>query len=446
MLEVPQLDFTTFKYVAPMLAFSGGDDQRKAYFSYNGPSQAIQRVALAVAGLGQILTMTRMPTNATWETKFHGPALRCDNVIGTERVKILRNVLHGHLLNVFGPSPVYEGTYALDPYMAWVPWAHTGLDPTTIDTSLPFMFNMSNQSDWTTASAVSSLNPATLNVNGSASLYLAVLPRTDEYVVMGSSWKNEGNHTVIDSIRFHNLVTHGFVTCSNVTINGDIGSLEDPLCIAPSSNGTITFTLASVFSGSTLLKCDLVNSTYTVQFDDTQSGQRVRILNQTMQDLPTLRTSPIFGGPFNGGPVGSADPNCTPFNAGLGSTREHLPCEFHAEDLRLLSYQGISSAFNEVVLGSIRSDYLNVFVNTTVTKTVLAQTKELANLQRVSYSNLQQQIADNRFWPYPELVRYPLQEARGDLASTLEELFRNFTVSLLAEPYFQYVSSLLCTS
>ena len=112
--------------------------------------------------------------------------------------------------------------------------------------------------------------------------------------------------------------------------------------------------------------------------------------------------------------------------------------------MRLLSYQGIMTAFNQLILGDIRiHDGTYVNTNTTIVKTVLAQTDELSFFRNLHPSHdltqeyLQTTISNMTGDAYPGLLSTSLPRTRGDLKKTLEQLFQNFTISLLSEPYFQ---------
>ncbi|MDI1487031.1 MAG: hypothetical protein OHK93_006294 [Ramalina farinacea] len=63
-------------------------------------------------------------------------------------------------------------------------------------------------------------------------------------------------------------------------------------------------------------------------------------------------------------------------------------------------------------------------------RTILATTKELAFLGKWRPD-------DGNGWAYPGLVNPSPSDTNADLKSTLERLFQNYTISLLAEPLFQ---------
>ena len=110
--------------------------------------------------------------------------------------------------------------------------------------------------------------------------------------------------------------------------------------------------------------------------------------------------------------------------------------------LRLLSYQGMMAVFNQFVVGSFQkqSDG-NTVTNTTILRTVSPETEELDFLRAWNVSDgttdLQILVANSTAKAFQGLASKHILDTRSSLKSTLEELFRNFTISLLAEPYFQ---------
>lgn len=114
---------------------------------------------------------------------------------------------------------------------------------------------------------------------------------------------------------------------------------------------------------------------------------------------------------------------------------EEKGCIVDLSALRLLSYQGIMAAFNQLIIGSstLRERRGSLEANTSVMDTVLAETEELAFLWDWKPHNFQPLSPE----AYQGLSGERVLGTRGALKSTLEELFQNLTISLLAEPYFQ---------
>jgi hypothetical protein len=76
-------------------------------------------------------------------------------------------------------------------------------------------------------------------------------------------------------------------------------------------------------------------------------------------------------------------------------------------------------------------------------RTVLGNTEELTSLRDwvpdtdFDPDVLQTFISGSTGWAYPGLANTMPPDSLGDLKSTLEQLFQNYTISLLTEPYLQ---------
>lgn len=57
-----------------------------------GPSRAIENVALAVGTNGNILPITPPDINSTWQLDFSGPAIQCANLQAQDRATVMQNV------------------------------------------------------------------------------------------------------------------------------------------------------------------------------------------------------------------------------------------------------------------------------------------------------------------------------------------------------------------
>ena len=419
MLQVPQFDFTTLNFAATLQPRSSFDATGLQNWAWAGPSQPAQHLALAVMGLGQILPITPPAHNASWTLDFWGPALQCNDVAATERDKIWINIWNSYSAN-------FTGSYA---FLSWVPWSNLdfggyfdeipvglfkiNLTASGTDRDLPFLFNVTE--------SISRAGPpsSSVSTDGAASLLIAVLPNSQNL-----SAGEFGNGTGTWS-------SASGAECRFQMIQNLTGTT--PFCEP-----------ASVYKGSTLLRCDLVNTSYSVEFSYSSGAQNIRVSPNMNGSSPIVNTSAYFSGPimFHDQSNISEPANCSSFQTSLGLDDEGTPCAFEINAVRLLSYQGIMAAFNQVVIGAIQ--YLGDIgsTDTTIMKTILAQTEELAPIRDfITYGDgkidLQILMSSSTGWAYAGLANSKPPETRGDLKSTLEQLFQNFTISLLAEPYFQ---------
>ena len=410
MVQVPQFDFTTFKFVVPLRNLMDLDTHTE--WAWAGASQPVQRIALAVMGLGQILPITPPALNTTWTLDFWGPALQCNDIVGTERDRIWTSIWNTY-------SSSIAGTYA---FISWVPRSYPNglLTATDADQNLPFVFDNSSHE------LLSGLSSSTLSNNeGNASLFVSVLPGMQDI-----SFVNSMNGTSIIS------PTPDAKSCQwqrtdNLTGKTNFG------CLSPNS----TLKPLSAYKDSTLLRCDLVNTSYSIDFNYSNSVQNIGVSSNMMEDSRIVNSSYLFVGPGS-----SDDANCSRFLTDPDILYDQLqpPCVFDSDAVRILSYQGIMTAFNTLLVGNIRINNGTFNPNTSIMRTILAETEELSFLQNMRFPKINNDLADLQTflssspgWAYPGLMSSTLPESGLDLRSTLERLFQNFTISLLAEPYLQ---------
>ena len=451
MLEVPQLDFATLNYVAPL--YTQASVVGTSLWDWSGPSQSVQHIALAVMGLGQILPIPSPASNATWTLDFWGPALQCNDVAKTERDRTWVNIWNSYNGSNTGPYV----------FLSWVPWSYLddSLDglpdrrpdgsplqfsPPDGDINLPFLFSVT--SDLPVIGPPASF----LTTNGSASFFIAIFPealnftliyeRADEptlirHQVFADSWNS------CDFQMIHEITDPGTARCSNNKGQGTA---------APQT------TAAQIYANSTLLRCDLLNTSYSVDFIYSGVTQDIHVSSDMTGNSTIMNSTGIFVGPQSS-LTGSltSDPetplpppaNCSSFMPFDRLDAIEL-CVFDLDGIRQLSYQGIMAAFNRLVLGSIQTQDNTIDTNTSVVSTILATAEEFAFLRNWSPSDqnaggnsgrltgdLQSVISNSTGWAYPGLVNLNPINTNADLKSTLERLFQNFTISLLAEPYLQ---------
>lgn len=417
MVSVPQLDFTSLDFVAQVPGVDIQEDDTTRYMS-TGPSQPVQNLATAVFGLGQLLPITPPAPNTSWTLDFWGPALRCSDVEDPDRNAIWTNVWNSHTSN-------YVGSIL---FLAWAPWSSQEIAYLTntgdFDLNLPFLQSKSGET-------LLSYTPVTSG--GSAALYVAVLPQMLHV-----------EFTAIDGFFLYYSLNNSVVTVCNHTVIEDLNTTISAGCTPE-----FTFTPATIFADATLLRCDLVNTSYSAAFDYIGGAQNVEVFANTTGHSPLVTTMPGVLGP-------SAARDRTdimlPEDCSIllpGASNGSNPCAFDPAVARSLSYQGVFSAFNELVQGFIgwpgrgsEDGSLALEYNTSAMSTVLAQTEDLAFIEawagsQFSMLDLQSAVSNQSGWAYPRLANTMPTGTRGDLKSTLEQLFENLTFSLLAEPYLQ---------
>ncbi|KAK5679710.1 hypothetical protein LTS10_007658 [Elasticomyces elasticus] len=426
-IQVPQYDFASMNFAAPLVGEEG--DEKVDWYNYKGPSQPLQHVALAVMGLGSILPITPPSTpNMSWSQDVWGPALVCSDIEGDER--------DGMWVNIWNAYNKSSETSTV--YRSWVPWSlyhaqsaygllnasETAMEPFL---NRPYIFN--NRTHEVEESFQSGPPPGDVALYGDSTSWIAVLPNMQN---VGFSWTYP---TKQKEFYWNN---------GPICKYAMIADLESPYT-GKCDDLNVTFVPAEAFQDATLLRCDLLNTSYSIKFNYTNGVQDVQVSTDTTRNSPLMKGSDFFLGPkLDGDGTILRESACTTFHQELDNGME-APCNFSLDSLRLLSYQSISEAFNQFVVGAIGTDRMDgVATYTTIMKTVLAQTTELAFLRGLYTLNeefrppLQNLITNNSegWWEYPGLASSKLPGAGGDLKAALGGLFQNLTISLLSEPYF----------
>ena len=426
MLKVPQYDFTTLDFVAPMESTDGvtnwttlGETTETSLWAWSGPSQPLQNIATAVMALGQILPISPPAPNASWSLNFWGPLLQCSDVLGNERDQIWTNIWNSYNFDGIG-------SYA---FMSWAPWPAllirdideiSGQSSNASNRDLPFQYGNGYSS-----------SPWQFSTGGPASLFVAVQPKAQRLQI--TTPRNSTSNA------FGYDWPTGWDYCSIPTIR----TLNNTITMHCGQNN-ISFTPSLMYDDSTLLRCDLLNSSYSMNMTYLNGVQDIQVSTNTTGISPLVIGSDYFIGPKHW-PL-SESSNCSSFlvNPYSDSLGDPTPCVFDVSAMRLLSYQGIMTAFSQLILGDIRiHDGSHVKRNTTIVKTVLAQTDELAFLRDLhpaldsTQEYLQTTISNRSRDLYPGLLDTSLPRTLADLKVALEQLFLNLTVSLLSEPYFK---------
>ncbi|KAL9632579.1 MAG: hypothetical protein Q9204_003730 [Flavoplaca sp. TL-2023a] len=435
MLQVPQFEFASFNYAAGLI-----DNLSNDYLEWSGPSQAIQYMASRVMAAGQVLPITSPAPNATWTLDFWGPALQCNDVPETKRNQIFTNIWNSYNID----DPRDPASYS---FLSWVPWSVSDYrengnytwDSSNPTSYLPFMFDFVQLHDgvhYGSINRVPKIGPASspVSTSGPLSLFIATLPGTQKVSIMKTY---PGRNPA--GIREYKYIKYS--PSKNGSVSGEcdyrtISRVSDafPNCTRATEN-----IAAIAFEDATLLQCDLVNTSYLSEFQYTNGQQDIQLRPNKMHGSLVVNGSAQFYGPTEHSPEVT---DCgslrvvPPANASddPGAPDVWKDCGYDSSALNLLSYQGIMAAFNQMILGSVQRNYDGgTDTNTTIMRTVLANTEELAFMRDWSTSHAHGDTANTLQGSTGE----ELLGARGALKSTLEELFLNYTISLLAEPYFQ---------
>ncbi len=406
-MNVPNVDFSSLNLAAPMALYGTTEQYGESGFYYlcAGPSPTVQRITDAVAAQGSILPVAAPSVNSTWDLDFNGPSLHCNPVSSGFRHAVLANILNYTFVYSQG-SRQPNCTYGPG-YMAWHPSFMSPTESMTED--LPFNIDSIDSVTGGLNNQITYNYPS----NDTASVFLAIAP------TLFSS-----TNTSADDDAFPTMC------------------LGEPWYQAG---------LEKYYNTSTVLRCDVHNSTYHTTFSFVNGVQEVKIKNVTdVTDTPMITIGEVvaFFNSSNQTKM-SLQPQACP-HSDMNDV-----CLSDPRVLSTLSYQAVMHAFIDLVAGMISlggDESLQTFITSTtqLTSTVLAEAPELAFLQSTQTQNqntppsVQQRAAMWKQQPWTGLVNAAAAtKATLPFQQALEQLFQIITISLMSAPDLQYVHHFL---
>lgn len=201
------------------------------------------------------------------------------------------------------------------------------------------------------------------------------------------------------------------------------------------------------FADSTMIQCQLQNSTYHVSFNYTNGNQTVAISSKLINDdlIKPIKRVQGLGSQYRE-EVMHNGVDCSVLAGGFENIDPRDYCKIDTKILKTLSYQGIFDAFYNAVNGSVsrgKADTMQT-VSTGVEKTVLIESPELRFLTDPSEvypvlnsKPLQEYILNGNLQTYQGLVTTSQSLRYSSLTQTIETLFRNITVSMMSSKTLQ---------
>lgn len=386
--HVPTISFDSLSFAAS-LGIQGLEHSPSMYL-YKGSSQALKNIASAVGAQGAILPIDPPSANASWESEFTAPALRCDGLPDDEQIRIQQNILR------YVRSS--KNCYTPDGYITWFgDLPYVAEDPSANQTGVG-----EDAPIWIATN---------LQLRSSKALRfrVAVLPALIVVVKMA---------------------THlGYSAC------GSAGMGSDP-----------NDRLAGLAMNSTMLQCELIRSSYHTSFRYINGNQAVEtdVLRTPLEE--SYEVISAITGPTNA--------SCVGFSAGyLANNSFHgraadidwpERCDFDPTLSRNLAYQSMVDAFFGVISGPVALDQENAG---NVIKTSLLETEELDFLTDYSRAtnydrslvqdNVQVSLVEMDRADIAGLTASDVGKARLTLAQALEDMFQNFAVSLMSSQPFR---------
>lgn len=298
-MNVPNVDFFSLNLAAPMTAQNGVYLSAFSYL-YAGPSLTVQRIRDAVAGQGSILPVAAPSVNSTWDLDFNGPSLHCNPVSSEFRQEVLANILNFTFARR-QDTIQHDCTYGPG-YMAWHPRMMT--PDKSMTEYLPF-----NIDNWNSLSGA--LNDHITHGypdNDTASVFLAIAPTlfSSTYVESTSAEHNDNLPTMCRGRPWYQAG------------------------------------LAKYYNTSTVLRCDVHNSTYHTTFSFVNGVQEVDINKVTdITDTPMITTGEVdvLFNSLNKTDMSLRPQACPPYGLGPQNGFPNA-CLFEPLILSTLSYQG----------------------------------------------------------------------------------------------------------
>lgn len=396
---VPMADFESLKFFAPGQAniFTGRATADTVF--YNGPTYMVERIAYSVASGGSILPIVPPSPNASWILDFDGPALSCGTINSTMQQLMQANILNAYRNNSCqqpynylawtaangSPTPSEGIAVNEDPFGDHaVPFSETSPFSMNKGTLGPLLYDAVGASDNSTVNG-------TANATQVATIYFAAIPKF-KYRELGSCDANP------------NATTE--------KLNAEFGRY---------------------FVNSTFLECQLLKTTYHVNFTYVDGQQSVKMTTSSRDKSTPVDT--LAGFYMNGD-----YPKC----AGLNTAYEG--CDVDRHTLQRLSFQSIMDAFGRIFVGNVldgqQSKYGGTYTtDTKVMSTVLLDTAELSFLRTPSNwataAETGTYVHLGSEGNMTSLYDWTVEPSQTSLQDMLEELFQNITISMLSSDHFQ---------
>ncbi|KAF2773458.1 hypothetical protein EJ03DRAFT_265063 [Teratosphaeria nubilosa] len=387
MARVPTLDFRNLAFASSISA----PRQRMTStipetYTYSGPSVKVQGIANAVGAGGGIQPFTSPYTNASWNIRFPGPALQCSKLPDEEAQEVKKSIANWTFAD--------KNCYSAPGYLAWMQ-SGNGSDITT-----PFTVTANTSSENVTYDFSKGDWTASATNNATATLYMALLPRMLQSESMSS-------HSVVEA------------------------------CI---TSGTSENPLGTLAANASLIRCNLVNATYNLEYGVINGNPSVKPEVEIIDPATPVSMVKSMLGPDQ-------------LNKNKDTPADNDPklhCVFDEQLIWRMSYQSVLLAFSSMIVGSVNlgDGSGNMVFNTSILSTAIGATKELAYLREESQSasgfqqNLQTALQATNNTRAVGLTSSSSSSNATDgegpaLIPTMEQLFRNLTISLLSSKDLQ---------
>jgi hypothetical protein len=373
---VPNLDLRSMGFSNAMpYVYSGSGPDTLGTYLWDGPSQPLLEVANAVMAGGEILPIPSPAPNASWELDFYAPTLKCTSIPEDLHQQVRRNIAQA----------MGEGVLKLYGYLAWYA-GHLGYWDGETVRSMPLMSDSPNSTLKFTGNDETSSEGVSILIAAMSSMF-----------------------EITDKERFDALAANG-------GWNGSAPSWVD----------------------GTMIRCDVYNSSYKVNFAYVEGSQKIDIAVADKHNETRMELDGTILGP---NPDHLAENGCE--HPELIRSDQVPSCYTNPVMLQKLSYQAIASAFMSNLKGAM---YLNdddqLQRESNIMNTALLATPDLSFLKTraavtSSDDTLQAQIKKISSDSTKGLIRTDNTTSSQPLARAIEQMFQNYTVSLMSSPALQ---------
>lgn len=379
-LQVPNLDFGTMNFLAPMPAAqtfaTPGTPEDMGSYLYNGPSQSVLEISNAVMAGNEILQIKPPAPNSSWVVDFVGPSVKCHPVENWMHQLFRKNIYAG--MKVLDGANLYG-------YLGWFP--SIGWVGDEMASSLPFMSQSPNET--------LEFSPGDYagQANENVTFYLAALPTT-----FGATGED---------------VVHAF------------GAGEKHGTDAPS------------WMDGTVVECVLYNSTYQASFNYLNGDQTIT-LNVSTGAEAVSQGSLLGPNPDNP----SKDPCSSERNDSL-TEDQRADCYNNRDALQALSYIAMMDAFGGILKGSVSVSGLQQLTrNSTILSTSLLNIQDLSFLRKAAAVQLGNNTLQAMVTSSAEQNSIGLVNSKDDISTqslpdAIEEMFQRMTISLMSSASLQ---------
>ena len=101
--HIPRVDFSNLNFMEGMpyewaqSANPDGSQPSYSFYTYNGPSQIVKQISMAVGAQNTILPIETPYPNSSWTLEFVGPSIKCAPLPWSDRQIFQRNIVQYYL-------------------------------------------------------------------------------------------------------------------------------------------------------------------------------------------------------------------------------------------------------------------------------------------------------------------------------------------------------------